>query len=44
VRSLEAAGPPPGGAFTARRVTLYRSHLSREGARYEALAAVELGR
>jgi len=38
-RSLPA---PPGIDFRASRVTLYRSRLSRSGARYEALATVEL--
>jgi 2'-5' RNA ligase len=33
---------PPGIDFRASRVTLYRSRLSRSGARYEALATVEL--
>jgi 2'-5' RNA ligase len=33
---------PPGVRFSASRVVLYRSHLRREGARYEALATVEL--
>jgi 2'-5' RNA ligase len=35
--------PPPETVFTARQVTLYRSHLSPRGARYEALERVELG-
>lgn len=37
--------PPPAPAalaLTASRVTLYRSHLARAGASYEALAAVEV--
>jgi RNA 2',3'-cyclic 3'-phosphodiesterase len=34
--------PPPELDFTARHVTLYRSHLSPRGARYEALERVEL--
>jgi len=40
-----ARGVPetPRLGFTAPRVTLYRSHLSAAGARYEALGAVELG-
>jgi RNA 2',3'-cyclic 3'-phosphodiesterase len=33
---------PPSLSFTARHVTLYRSHLSPRGARYEALARAEL--
>jgi 2'-5' RNA ligase len=33
---------PPRVAFTAEHVTLYRSHLSPRGARYEALERVEL--
>jgi 2'-5' RNA ligase len=33
---------PPSLSFTARHVTLYRSHLSPRGARYEALRRVEL--
>jgi hypothetical protein len=37
------AEPPPGEAFDAGEVTLYRSLLSPRGARYEALARVELG-
>jgi 2'-5' RNA ligase len=35
-------GEPPALGFTARHVTLYRSHLSPRGARYEALERVEL--
>lgn len=35
--------PPPGLSFTAHRVTLYRSRLEAGAARYEALAAVDLG-
>ena len=35
--------PPPALAFTASRVTLFRSRLSPAGARYEPLASVELG-
>jgi 2'-5' RNA ligase len=35
---------PPAAEFTARWVTLYRSHLSPRGARYEALERAELGR
>jgi 2'-5' RNA ligase len=34
---------PPQVAFRAARVTLYRSRLSRSGARYEPLAAIALG-
>jgi RNA 2',3'-cyclic 3'-phosphodiesterase len=33
---------PPSLSFTARHVTLYRSHLSPRGARYEALERMEL--
>ena len=33
---------PPSLSFPARHVTLYRSHLSPRGARYEALERVEL--
>jgi 2'-5' RNA ligase len=33
----------PGGAVACSRVTLYRSHLSPAGARYEPLTVVELG-
>jgi 2'-5' RNA ligase len=33
---------PPAAEFTARHVTLYRSHLSPRGARYEALERVAL--
>ncbi len=41
VKRLDAAVPEL--AIEARRVTLYRSHLSPRGARYEALDGVELG-
>jgi 2'-5' RNA ligase len=34
---------PPEATFDARQVTLYRSHLSPRGARYEPLERVELG-
>jgi len=34
---------PPAAPWRGAAVTLYRSRLSREGARYEALARVELG-
>jgi 2'-5' RNA ligase len=34
--------PPPAEPFTASEVTLYRSHLGRGPARYEALRRVEL--
>jgi 2'-5' RNA ligase len=34
--------PPPELDITARHLTLYRSHLSPRGARYEALARLEL--
>jgi 2'-5' RNA ligase len=37
-----ALAPPSDLAFDARQVTLYRSHLSPRGARYEALERVEL--
>lgn len=36
------APPPPAGEWRAEAVTLYRSHLSPRGARYEALARSEL--
>ncbi len=36
--------PPPQRPFDARRVILYRSHLGRGPARYEALHQVELAR
>jgi len=43
VKRVESiALPPPELDFTARHVTLYRSHLSPRGARYEALRRVEL--
>lgn len=35
--------PPPEVRFAPTALTLYRSHLSPKGARYEALAGVELG-
>jgi 2'-5' RNA ligase len=41
-RRVEPIGVEPPLAFTARHVTLYRSHLSARGARYEALERVEL--
>ena len=37
------AEPPAIEPFTATTVTLYQSHLSPRGARYEALERVELG-
>jgi 2'-5' RNA ligase len=37
------APPPPAGVWRAEAVTLYRSRLSREGARYEALERTGLG-
>jgi RNA 2',3'-cyclic 3'-phosphodiesterase len=40
VASIESE--PPSLSFTARHVTLYRSHLSPRGARYEALERAEL--
>ncbi|MBA2430353.1 MAG: RNA 2',3'-cyclic phosphodiesterase [Thermoleophilaceae bacterium] len=39
----EATPYAPTESFVARRVTLYRSHPSPRGARYEALRGVELG-
>jgi 2'-5' RNA ligase len=45
VRRVEPiALEPPALDFTARQVTLYRSHLSPRGARYEALRREELRR
>jgi 2'-5' RNA ligase len=41
-RTRENVPPPPELAFRADRVVLYRSRLLRSGARYEALAHVEL--
>ena len=41
-RPLEGGGPGV-GRFTAARVTLYRSHLTPSGARYEALCRHPLG-
>ena len=41
LRGLEVS-PPPGAAFTAREVTLYRSDLHPSGARYTALERLEL--
>jgi RNA 2',3'-cyclic 3'-phosphodiesterase len=38
------APAPPGDPFEAREVTLYRSHLSPRGARYEPLERLELPR
>jgi 2'-5' RNA ligase len=37
------APPPPAEPWRAEAVTLYRSVLGREGARYDALARIELG-
>jgi 2'-5' RNA ligase len=37
-----ALSPPPRLAFTGEALTLYRSHLTRGGARYEALARAQL--
>lgn len=37
------AQPPPDGEWRANALTLYRSHLSPKGARYEALAQTSLG-
>jgi 2'-5' RNA ligase len=44
VPASEPTGPePPGGpAFDGAALTLYRSHLTREGARYEAVERVDL--
>jgi 2'-5' RNA ligase len=39
---LEAPPPPPSDPFEAGLVTLYRSHLSPRGARYEALERLHL--
>ena len=39
----EATPYAPSESFVARQVTLYRSHPSTRGARYEALRGVELG-
>jgi 2'-5' RNA ligase len=36
--------PPPASSFAAGVVTLFRSRLGRDGARYEALHRIELGR
>ncbi len=36
------SGAPPGGSFVAPAVVLYRSDMSRDGARYTALERVEL--
>ena len=41
-RSLEAP-PPPARSWQAEAVTLYRSTLRREGARYDALERIPLG-
>jgi 2'-5' RNA ligase len=38
-----AAPPPPGGSWPASAVTLYRSTLLPQGARYDALERVGLG-
>jgi 2'-5' RNA ligase len=42
VRPRELASPPASERFTASRVTLFRSHLSSAGARYEPLGSVQL--
>lgn len=42
VKPLAKQPPPPQDPFTAATVTLYRSHLSPRGARYEALARTRL--
>ena len=42
LRPMALPSPPP-HAFTASRITLFRSRLSAAGARYEALAGVGLG-
>jgi 2'-5' RNA ligase len=41
-RAAPVTLPPPAEPFTASEVTLYRSHLGRGPARYEALRRVEL--
>jgi 2'-5' RNA ligase len=41
--ALGQTPPPPAEPWDAAAVTLYRSRLSREGARYEPLEQVELG-
>jgi 2'-5' RNA ligase len=43
-RTMLVEPAPPRIRFSASRVVLYRSRLRRSGARYEALATVELGR
>lgn len=42
--ALPETSPPPGQLWRAEALTLYRSHLRREGARYEAVERVPLGR
>lgn len=41
-RAALVSSPPPGLRFTASHVVVYRSHLRRGGASYEALATVPL--
>ena len=41
-RRRPAPAPPPPLGFAGEAITLYRSRLSRAGARYEALASIEL--
>ena len=41
-RAAAVGGDPPGEAFTAGEVTLYRSRLSPRGASYEAIASARL--
>ena len=43
-RAIESAADDDFGAWTAAEVVLYRSHLRRTGAVYEALERVPLGR
>jgi 2'-5' RNA ligase len=38
----QALDPPPSLSFQVERVLLYRSHLSQQGSRFEALGGVEL--
>jgi 2'-5' RNA ligase len=42
-RAIESAAGDDFGSWTAAEVTLYRSHLRRTGAVYEALDRVPLG-
>ena len=43
-RTVDLPPLPPGPAVTVRECLLVRSHLDREGARYERLATLPLGR